>query len=129
MRNATLKATGLGNKSFEEDEGVTLSPRQRISFDCPAEHQFSVVFSDEAELPTTWECPRCGEPSVRTDGVKHEAKNVKPVRTHWDMLRERRSVEELEELLAERLALIKSGAIGPNAYERIAMKGSRKKAS
>ena len=36
------------------------------------------------------------------------AKKVKPPRTHWDMLLERRSVEELDELLKERLDIIKT---------------------
>ena len=35
-------------------------------------------------------------------------KKVKVPRTPWDMLRERRSIEELEELLKERLEIIKS---------------------
>ena len=35
-----------------------------------------------------------------------EAKKGKPARTHWDMLLERRSVAELEEVLAERLAVL-----------------------
>jgi hypothetical protein len=30
----------------------------------------------------------------------------RPVRTHWDMLLERRSIADLEELLEERLALL-----------------------
>ena len=37
-----------------------------------------------------------------------EPKKVKVPRTPWDMLRERRSIEELEELLEERLEIIKS---------------------
>jgi hypothetical protein len=32
---------------------------------------------------------------------------VKPARTHWDMLLERRSIPELEELLEERLTLLR----------------------
>ena len=126
MRSGTLKATGLGTKSFEGDEGVALSPRRQLDFDCPAHHRFSIVFSDEALLPTTWDCPTCWATAVRSDGVEAEAVAVKPTRTHWDMLRERRSVAELEEILAERLALLKSGAIGPNAYERIAAAGKKK---
>jgi hypothetical protein len=126
MRSGTLKATGLGSKSFEGDEGVALSPRLELGFDCPAQHHFSIVFSVEAQLPTAWDCPNCGASAVRADGVVAEAKDVKPTRTHWDMLRERRSVAELEEILSERLALLKSGAIGPNAYERIAMAGNKK---
>lgn len=42
------------------------------------------------------------------------------MRTHWDMLRERWSVTELEEILAERLALLRAGAIGPDLHEWIA---------
>lgn len=126
MRHATMKASGLGSKSFEEDQGITLSPRQSLEFDCPAQHHFSIVFSDEADLPASWDCPRCGASSLRADGVRAEEKDVKPTRTHWDMLRERRSVEELEELLAERLQLIKAGVIGPNVYERIALAGAKK---
>jgi hypothetical protein len=37
-----------------------------------------------------------------------EPKKGKVPRTPWDMLRERRSIEELEELLNERLEIIKS---------------------
>ena len=126
MRSGSLRATGLGSKSLEGDEGVALSPRLQLSFDCPAGHHFSIVFSVEAQLPTTWDCTSCGAPALRADGVRAEAKDVKPTRTHWDMLRERRSVAELEEILSERLALLKAGTIGPNVYERIAVAGKKK---
>jgi rubredoxin len=73
-----------------------------------------LTFAEEAEIPALWECPRCGAESLRTDGTRPEAKDEKPPRTHWDMLRERRSIPELEELLAERLDLLRSGELGPN---------------
>ena len=41
-------------------------------------------------------------------------KKVKPPRSHWDMLMERRSVADLEEVLAERLAVIR-GQRAPEA--------------
>ena len=126
MRSGTLKATTLGSKSFEEARGVALSPRRQLDFDCPAHHRFSIMFSDEAQLPTSWECPTCWLSALRSDGVLAEVPVAKPVRTHWDMLRERRSLDELETILAERVALLKSGAIGPNAYERIALAGQKK---
>ena len=127
MRNRSVRASGLGTKSFEADTGVELAPRSTVGFDCVVGHHFGIVFAAEADLPATWDCPRCGEPSKRSDGFALEAKDVKPVRTHWDMLRERRSIGELEELLAERMTLLKSGTIGPNAYERIAMRGAKRK--
>jgi hypothetical protein len=126
MRSGTMRATGLGSKSLEGGKGVALSPRVRLGFDCPAHHRFSIVFSVEARLPTTWDCTTCGASAVRADGVQAEAKDVKPTRTHWDRLLERRSVAELEVLLSERLALLRSGVIGPNAYERIATAGKTK---
>ena len=126
MRKRSVRASGLGTKSFEGETGVEFAPRRTLGFDCTAGHHFGIVFAEEADMPATWDCPRCGEPATRSDGFSAEAKDVKPVRTHWDMLRERRSVSELEDLLAERLSLLKSGAIGPNAYERIAMRGAKR---
>ena len=128
MHSRISKATALGSKSLVSDRNVVLSPRRQLDFDCPAHHHFSIVFSVEAQLPTSWECPTCWLTAVRSDGVQAEAEHVAPTRTHWDMLRERRSVAELEEILSERLALLKSGAIGPNAYERIAMAEKKKAA-
>ncbi|MDD6791149.1 MAG: RNA polymerase-binding protein RbpA, partial [Thermobifida fusca] len=37
-----------------------------------------------------------------------EEKKTKPARTHWDMLLERRSLEDLEEVLAERLEVLRA---------------------
>ena len=105
--NRALRGSGLGAKSHADPSGVELAPRQEIGFDCPKGHHFAVVFAEEAELPTEWECPRCGETGHRSDGVVAEPKEAKVPRTHWDMLRERRSIEELEDLLAERLDQIR----------------------
>ncbi|GAB2480700.1 RNA polymerase-binding protein RbpA [Luteococcus sediminum] len=98
---------GLGAKSFEDEEGIEFAARQTVGFDCENEHHFEVTFAMEADLPAEWECPRCGANSLRSDGTPPEEKAVKPVRTHWDMLRERRSIEELEVLLEERLEILR----------------------
>lgn len=113
MADRSLRGSGLGAKSFEDEQGVEFAPRREIEFDCPREHHFTLTFAEEAELPTLWECPRCGSEARRTDGALPEARETKPVRTHWDMLLERRSIAELEELLAERLGLLRAGEIGP----------------
>jgi hypothetical protein len=49
-----------------------------------------------------------------------DEKPVKPARTHWDMLLERRSREELEEILAERLAVLRAGGIRPVQHRKTA---------
>jgi thioesterase domain-containing protein len=77
-----------------------------------------LVFAAEADIPSVWECPRCGAESLRADGERPELKEEKPARTHWDMLRERRSIAELEDLLAERLNQLRSGELGSTALSR-----------
>jgi thioesterase domain-containing protein len=42
------------------------------------------------------------------DGPAPEAKKVKAPRTHWDMLMERRTIADLEEVLAERLDVLRA---------------------
>lgn len=107
MADRALKGSGLGAKSFEDETGVEFAARQEVEFDCSRGHHFSVTFAVEAELPTLWDCPRCGSQGRRSDGVEPVVKETKPARTHWDMLLERRSISELEELLAERLDLLR----------------------
>ena len=69
--------------------------------------EFDVPFADDAEIPGNWLC-RNGLEGTLIEGNLPEPKKVKPPRTHWDMLLERRSIEELDELLKERLDLIKT---------------------
>ena len=107
MADRALRGSGLGAKSLEDEAGIEFAARQEIGFDCARGHHFTLTFAAEAELPTRWECPRCGSEARRSDGVEVQAKEAKPVRTHWDMLLERRSIPELEELLAERLELLR----------------------
>lgn len=107
MAERSLRGSRLGALSMETDENVVPSERQITTYLCPNGHVIELPFSVEAEIPPTWEC-RCGADAKLKDGVEVEAKAVKPARTHWDMLLERRSIEELDELLKERLDLIKS---------------------
>ena len=74
--------------------------------------------SVEADVPAVWECPRCGAEALSTSGILREEKAEKPVRTHWDMLLERRSEKELEDILKERLELLRDGEIGPAHLHR-----------
>ena len=114
MSERALRGTRLGATSYETDRGIDLAPRQTVEYACVNGHRFEMPFSVEAEVPPTWECRACGAEALLVDGNGPEEKKTKPARTHWDMLRERRSIAELEDLLAERLDLLRSGALGPN---------------
>jgi RNA polymerase-binding protein len=92
--------------SVGEAEGWA-APQQRLVFECPAGHEFEVPFALDAELPDTWDCRHHGQESPLLTALS-QPKAVKPPRTHWDMLLERRSTEELEALLNEALCKLRS---------------------
>ena len=107
MAERALRGTRLGAFSMESEENVVPSERQITTYVCSNGHTIELPFSVEAEIPPTWEC-RCGEDALLQGGEAPELKPVKPARTHWDMLLERRSIPELEELLEERLELLRT---------------------
>jgi rubredoxin len=104
MGERVLRGSRLVTTSYETDRDIELAPRHDVVYDCPRGHQVSVPMASDADLPPTWECKVCGGVALLRDGTQPDAKKGKPARTHWDMLLERRSLDELEEVLAERLA-------------------------
>lgn len=92
----------MGAVSYETDRDHDLAPRQTAKYRTPSGEVFEVPFADDAEIPEEWMCKN-GQVGSLMEGEGVEAKPAKPPRTHWDMLRERRSIEELDILLEERL--------------------------
>ena len=115
MAERTLRGARLGGQSFEDERGIEFAARQQVGYRCPQGHDFEITMSDEAEIPAVWECPRCGDEALSTAGIEKVVKAEKPVRTHWDMLLERRSEKELEDILKERLELLRDGRDRPGA--------------
>lgn len=107
MAERVLRGSRLGSVSYENERSQELAARRQITFDCPAGHTFRMVFAEEAEAVPTWECPQCGKTALAQDASLPEPKKVKPVRTHWDMLMERRTTSELQALLDERLSEVR----------------------
>jgi hypothetical protein len=110
----SLRGMSIGSKSMESDEGVDFAPRFQAYYDCPNGHTIILPFATDADVPPIWEC-RCGEEALLRDAEKPEPKATKPQRTHWDMLLERRTVKELEDLLDERLELLRAGKLRRSA--------------
>lgn len=106
MSDRVLRGSRLGSVSYESDRHTEFAPRALTVYDCAHGHETAVPFAAEADIPFTWECKLCGVPALRRDAEQPEAKATKHVRTHWDMLLERRSIAELEEVLNERLAVL-----------------------
>lgn len=111
MAERALRGMSIGAKSMESEENVDFAPRMIARYYCPNGHLTELPFATDADVPAVWEC-RCSEEALLQDAVKPEPeKPLRPVRTHWDMLLERRTREELQVLLDERLELLRSGQL------------------
>jgi rubredoxin len=128
MAERALRGTRLGATSYENDRNTDLAPRQEVVYKCSKGHEFSVPFAAEAELPVTWECRVCGATAYTAAGDQPAPKKVKPPRSHWDMLMERRTMADLEEVLAERLAVIR-GQRGAGPAQQPDTRGARHRKS
>lgn len=111
MADRSLRGIRLGAQSLQSEEGVVFMERRETTYTCDTcAHVTNLMFAADAEPPQTWECRACGaEARLNVDGqaVTLEVTDEKAARTHWDMLLERRTRAELEELLEERLAFIR----------------------
>ena len=112
MADRSLRGMRLGTQSLQSEEGVEFSPRKKSVYRTADGNTFEVIFSAEAEVPEVWESPKNGLEGVllSSDGepVVREMAEAKVPRSHWDMLLERRTRAELEELLQERLDYLRS---------------------
>ena len=112
MADRSLRGMRLGSQSLQSEEGVEFSPRKKSQYRTDDGTVFEVTFAAEAEVPETWESPRTGLEGrlIGEDGglVQSAVVETKAPRTHWDMLLERRTRPELEELLQERLELLRA---------------------
>ena len=112
MAERNLRGMRLGSQSLQSEDGVEFVSRRRSTYRTADGSTFEVTFAADAEIPEVWESPRTGQEGrlVAEDGslVETEQVETKAARTHWDMLLERRTRAELEELLEERLQLLRA---------------------
>ncbi len=112
MADRSLRGMRLGSQSLQSEVGVEFASRRKSLYQTDDGTTFEVVFSADAEIPEIWSSPRTGLEGrlVGDDGaiVEMEEVEVKAARTHWDMLLERRTRPELEELLEERLEFLRA---------------------
>ena len=118
-----LRGFTLNSHSYETDENVVPVESIPQVYHCPASHVVTVRFAADAEeIPGEWDCPKCGRLAHRdvtsaqaaVDSGLGEAlvspRTSATGKTHWDMLLERRTVDDLEKILAERLALLRANS-------------------
>jgi DNA-directed RNA polymerase subunit RPC12/RpoP len=112
MADRSLRGVRLGASSLQSEEGVVFHDRAQHTYTCSTcGRDTTLTFAADAEVPQTWECRTCGAEALLRVGestVTVDHSDDKAARTHWDMLLERRTIPELEELLEERLAFLRA---------------------
>ncbi|MFE1645001.1 RNA polymerase-binding protein RbpA [Microbacterium sp. P01] len=112
MADRSLRGIRLGAQSLQSEDGVVFHERAQHIYSCTScGRDTTMTFAADAEVPPAWECRTCGAEALLRVGEGHatvDHSEDKVARTHWDMLLERRSLPELEELLEERLAYVRS---------------------
>lgn len=111
MSEQTMRGMRLGSQSLESESNVNLAERKAHTFICGKSHTTEVIFAAEAELPETWQCRECSNQAALVTDGKHVDLAIthdRPGRSHWEMLLERRSKEELEEILQERIEYLRA---------------------
>lgn len=112
MAERSLRGMSIGAKSLESDDNVDFAARRDVTYVCPQGHKTILPLAADVDAPESWEC-RCGNIAHREDTEEQEESDdlAKPQRTHWDMLMERRTTQELAALLEKRLDMHKEGWI------------------
>jgi len=89
--------------------GSTLGQADRVNvtYVCPSDHTFPRAFAGDVAVPDSWDCPRCGK--LATPDMAPSAREAAPGRTHWDMVLERRTLEDLSHLLDKRIKELRAG--------------------
>lgn len=120
MAERALRGTSIGSKSLESEEGVTFAARKTATYRLANGETFEVTFAAEATPPAEWES-KSGETAqlIGDVGDDEDDKPLKPQRTHWDMLLERRSEAELAQLLEEQLTLLHEGKLREGPHYRM----------
>jgi hypothetical protein len=93
----------------------------RVSFWCPKGHETQLVFLrlPDEQIPTVWDCRRCGAPASR-DGK--DADLPEPLdegfKSHLEYVKERRSDQDAEAVLAGALEKLRAGGVLPDELLR-----------
>jgi hypothetical protein len=115
--NPAGRSTFAGSGQFSSRDPGT-QPRP-VAYDCPAGHALVVPMHLEASIPREWECTvhrevatlRGADGLTGSGAIVADLEAIRAARqpkTHWQHVLERRTIPELEALLAERLDYVRT---------------------
>lgn len=100
---SAIRGSRVGAGPMGEAERGEAAPRIRVSFWCANAHETRPSFAEEAQIPETWDCPRCGLPAGKDKDAPPAPPKTEPYKTHLAYVRERRNEADGEAILQEAL--------------------------
>ena len=98
-----IRGSRVGAGPMGEAERGESAPRQTVVYFCAHGHESVITFAVEAQIPSSWDCPRCGLPASLDSENPPPPPKIEPYKTHLAYVKERRTEEEAATLLAEAL--------------------------
>ena len=109
-------AEGSSPKNQPDSAGESL-PRIRVSYMCAKGHETRPVFVKlpDDQIPVVWDCRRCGATATRGQGQpEHQEEPEDGFKTHLEYVKERRSSQDAEDVLAGALERLRAGRALPD---------------
>lgn len=112
---------GAGPKNESGAAAGERVPRIRVSYWCARGHETQLVFLrlPDDQIPAAWDCRRCGTAASREG---KEADLAEPLeegfKSHLEYVKERRSDQDAEAVLAGALEKLRAGGVLPDELLR-----------
>ncbi len=101
-----LRGSSVGAKRPSGPQREDSVDRRMLDFFCARGHATRLAFAVDADIPDTWDCPRCGLPAGLDQQAPPEIPRTEPFKSHLAYVKERRTEADGEALLAEALARV-----------------------
>ena len=98
-----IRGSRIGAGPMGEAERGEAAPRTAISFWCANDHESTPSFIEGANVPESWDCPRCGWPAGRDRANPPAPPKIEPYKTHLAYVKERRSDSDADAIIGEAL--------------------------
>ncbi|WP_030491578.1 RNA polymerase-binding protein RbpA [Micromonospora chokoriensis] len=102
-----IRGARVGSAPMRPDERHQPAPRQDVTYWCRNDHRIDIRIAADVEPPPLWDCTRCGLPAGRDAQNPPGRVRAEPFKSHLAYVKERRTAEEGEALLAEALAALR----------------------
>lgn len=103
-----IRGSRVGAGPTGEAERGDAAPRKAVTYFCANEHRAVITFAVEAEVPESWDCPKCGLPAGQDSENTPPAPKNEPYKTHLAYVKERRSDQEAETILEEAVEALRN---------------------